>query len=72
MKYCHRCITFMVSPKHLLKMAQLEPVKSKHGMAAGSLSTVIGMMYEDDTVVNIVGREDTEDLGEGLGEELGV
>ena len=29
-------------------------------------------MYEDDAVVNIVGREDTGDLGEGFGEGLGV
>ena len=41
-------------------------------MAAGSLSTVVGAMYEDDAVVDIVGREDAGDLGEGLGEGLGV
>ena len=41
-------------------------------MAAGSLSTVVGTMYKDDAVVDIVGRENAGDLGEGLGEELGV
>ena len=29
-------------------------------------------MYEDDAVVDIVGREDAGDLGEGFGEEIGV
>ena len=62
----------MESPKRLLKMAQLEPVGSRRGMAAGSLSTVVGVMYEDDAVVDIVGREDAGDLGEGLGKGLGV
>ena len=72
MKYCHWRITFMVLLKCLLKMAQLESVGSRRGMAAGSLSMVVGTMYEDDAVVDIVRREDAGDLGEGLGEELGV
>ena len=54
-------------------MAQLEPVESSFGMAAGSLSTVVGVMAgEDDEAVDIGGRADDDDFGEGLREELGV
>ena len=41
-------------------------------MAAESLSMVVGAMYEDNAVVDIVGREDAGDLGEGFGEGLEV
>ena len=41
-------------------------------MAARSLSIVVGVVSEDNAVVDMLGSADNEDLGEGLGEEMGV
>jgi hypothetical protein len=72
-KYCQRRITFMVSLKRILKMAQLEPVGSSRGMFAGSLSTVVGALaIEEDVLEDMGGRADDDALGEGLREEVGV
>ena len=41
-KYGHRRVTFIASLKRLWKTAQLEPLGSRRGTLAGSLSTVVG------------------------------
>ena len=51
-KYAHWRVTFMALLKRILKMAQLEPLYSRHGMLAGSFSMVVGVAVGggDDTV----------------------
>ena len=44
-------MTFMVSWKHIIKMAQLEPLDSSHRMFARSFSMEVGVL---DAVVDIV------------------
>ena len=60
MKYAHRRVTFMAFPKRILKMAQLEPLCSRHGIFAGSFSMVVG--------VTVGGGDVTVDMGVSLGD----
>jgi len=77
-KYAHQHVTFMVFPKHILKMAQLEPLCSRRGIFAGSFSMVVGVTVGrgDKTVDMRVslgdGGEDREGVDRGIKELAGL
>ena len=66
-KYSHRRVTFIASLKRLWKTAQLEPLGSRRGTLAGSLSTVVGeggMAEAGDEAEDMLAGVDFGEIGE--------